>query len=155
MLGSSGFVVTTLGSKDLIWKISNYVECCSIFTVYALQANTSGDKTASDLRSLCIYVESYFLTADLIFSVMEKEGVGCLNWCHQNIFLSKPVLFCFLYDTAAQSEHINKKKVGVKYIQGTRKPGMDCTEVLFIQSRLNIARFIDRIMPEKKRFLWK
>ena len=72
MLGSSGFVVTILASKDFIWKISNYVECCSIFIVYAPQANISGDKTAPDLRSLCIYVESYFLAADLIFSVMKK-----------------------------------------------------------------------------------
>ena len=33
------------------------------------------------------------------------------------------------------------------------KPGMDCMEVLIIQSRLDIAYGMNRIMPEKKPFL--
>ena len=67
-------------SSSQLWHLKiSFEKYPRMQNVFPFSLFISGDETAPDLRSLCIYVESYFLTADLIFSVMKRDGVGCLN----------------------------------------------------------------------------
>ena len=73
-------------------------------------------------RAGCISQDTYllyFLTADLIFSVMKRDGV----WSRVPELMSPKHFQCCsaFCKILRHSPNISIKKVGVKYMQGTRK----------------------------------